>query len=133
MWLRHLEHCPIYRKVVGLIPGQGTYLGFGFDPQSGHIQEGNQLMFLSHISVSLFSLPLPLKTVKKCSQVRIKRKELVVDRSLFLKNRSFSKQRHEVQRCGDRGEIGVCGELRVVPPVCVGGGGKTGSESGCRW
>ena len=26
-------------KVVGLIPGQGTYLGYRFDPGSGHVQE----------------------------------------------------------------------------------------------
>ena len=31
-WLRWLEHRPVYQKVTGLIPGQGTYLGCGFDP-----------------------------------------------------------------------------------------------------
>ena len=39
----------------GLVPGQGAYPGFGFDPQSGHVQEGSQLMFLS--SLSLLSSP----------------------------------------------------------------------------
>ena len=32
-------HPPVNRKVVGLIPSQGTYLGCGFDPRSGYIQE----------------------------------------------------------------------------------------------
>ena len=27
------------QKVAGSIPGQNTYLGCGFDPQSGHVQE----------------------------------------------------------------------------------------------
>ena len=31
-WFRWLEHCSVHQKVVGLIPGQGTYLGFGFNP-----------------------------------------------------------------------------------------------------
>ena len=30
------SHIP---KVAGLIPSQGTYLGCGFDPWSGHMQE----------------------------------------------------------------------------------------------
>ena len=32
-----LEHRPIHQKAVGLIPGQSTYLGCGFNPQSGHV------------------------------------------------------------------------------------------------
>ena len=30
---------PVHQKVVGLIPGQGTYLGCVFDPHLGCIQE----------------------------------------------------------------------------------------------
>lgn len=33
--------------------GQGTHPDWGFDPQSAHPREGNQLMFLSQVSVSL--------------------------------------------------------------------------------
>ena len=44
----------IHQKVVGAIPGQGTYLGSMFDPQSDPIK-GSRLMFLSHINVSLSS------------------------------------------------------------------------------
>ena len=32
-----LECCPVHQKVAGLIPGQGTCLGCGFDPWSGHV------------------------------------------------------------------------------------------------
>lgn len=32
-WLHWLEHCPIFQKVLGLIPNQ--YLGCGFDPKLG--------------------------------------------------------------------------------------------------
>ena len=60
MLLSCLEHHhPVDRRVTGLIPGQGTYPGCGFDPWSGYVREGNQLMFLSHTDVS-FSLCLCL-------------------------------------------------------------------------
>ena len=64
MWLGCLEHHPIDRKVLGLIPGQGTYPGCCFHPSSGHIQLilqliGNQLILLFLTSVFLcLSLPL---------------------------------------------------------------------------
>ena len=45
--------CPKHRKVVGSIPGQGTYLGCGFDPSVKVHAGGSQSMFLSHLSVSL--------------------------------------------------------------------------------
>ena len=32
-WPVWLERHPVHRKVAGSIPGQGTYLGFRFDPQ----------------------------------------------------------------------------------------------------
>ena len=41
------------------IHGQGTYPGFGFDPWSWHVWEGNLLRFLSYIYVSL-SVPSSL-------------------------------------------------------------------------
>ena len=99
-----LEHHPIYRKVEGLIPNQGTYLCCKFYPCSGHIQspfqawmEGNQLVFLSHINISLslsLSLSVPLhlslslsvsnipsflsKSNEKCPQMSIKKKKTVL-------------------------------------------------------
>lgn len=33
-WLSWLEYHPAHKKFGGLIPGRGTYLGWGFDPQS---------------------------------------------------------------------------------------------------
>ncbi|KAF6095741.1 NADH:ubiquinone oxidoreductase core subunit S7 [Phyllostomus discolor] len=39
VWLSDLECHPVNQKVVGSIPGQGTCLGSGFGPQSGHMQE----------------------------------------------------------------------------------------------
>ena len=53
MWLSWLEHHPIDQKVMGLTPGQGIYPSCRFDPLPGHVPEGNQSMFLSHISLSL--------------------------------------------------------------------------------
>ena len=50
---------PAERKVAGLIPGQGTCLGYGFGPGQGVYRR-------QPISVSLlsFSLPSPLKVNK---------------------------------------------------------------------
>ena len=49
--------CPIYQKVAGLIPGQGAFVGCGFDPSLGHIQEAaDQWFSLTSMSVCL-SLP----------------------------------------------------------------------------
>ena len=39
VWLSWLQHCPVHQKVAGSIPSQDTYLGCGFDPQSGQAQE----------------------------------------------------------------------------------------------
>ena len=53
-------------KAMGLIPGQGTYPGCGLNPRLGHVWEGNQSMFLSHIDISLsFSPALPPSLTKK--------------------------------------------------------------------
>ena len=53
------------QSVMGLIRCQGSYLGFGFGPRLRGVTRGNQLKFLSHINVSLLSLPpfFPLKSV----------------------------------------------------------------------
>lgn len=48
-----LEHQPVHRRVMGQIPIKGAYLVAGPGTHAG----ANQLMCLSHISVSL-SLPL---------------------------------------------------------------------------
>ena len=50
---------PANQKVADLIPGEGTYLGYGLNAPSlvGALAEGNQSMFLS----LSFSLPSPLK------------------------------------------------------------------------
>ena len=41
-------------KVADLIPGQGTCLGYGFDPQSGYVQEAaDQCFSLMSMSLSL--------------------------------------------------------------------------------
>ena len=37
--LSWLDHCPMHQKVVGLIPGQDTYLGCPCHPRLGHIVE----------------------------------------------------------------------------------------------
>ena len=56
------------RKLMGLIPGQGTFPGCGFNPRSGHIPEStsecvnkwdNKLMFL------FLSLPSSLSKINK--------------------------------------------------------------------
>ena len=56
-------HRSTKQKVTGSIPGQGTCLGQdqGILPWSAALMKGNQLMFLSHIDVSLlpFLSPLP--------------------------------------------------------------------------
>ena len=66
VWLSWLDCHPIHQQVGSLIPGQDAHLDCGFSPQLGCIWEGNQLVFLSHIDVTLFlSLPfsLPLKSI----------------------------------------------------------------------
>ena len=53
MWISWLEHPPINQKVVGSNPSQDTYLGYGFDPWSGCIQEArNPSMFLTSMFLS---------------------------------------------------------------------------------
>ena len=53
MWLSFGERGPIHQKFAGSFPGQARYLDCRFSPQL----EGNRLMLLSHVNVSL-SLPL---------------------------------------------------------------------------
>ena len=65
IWLGGLEPRPMHQKVAVSIPGQGPYFGFGFNPQSGPIQEAANQCF-SHIDVSLY-LPLlpPFSRINK--------------------------------------------------------------------
>ena len=68
VWRSCLEHCPIDRKVMSLIPSQGTHLGCKYNPCSGCVQEGSQSMFFSFSFLSLPpSLPLSLKAMGKMS------------------------------------------------------------------
>ena len=53
-WLSWLE-CPSLQQNVGLIPGQGTSLGCGFDPQWGGVWEATDPS-LSHTGVSLLKI-----------------------------------------------------------------------------
>ena len=57
-WLSWLEHCPAPRRVVGSIPGPGTYLGCRVDSQSGRMREAASLHFC--LTSMFLSLPLPL-------------------------------------------------------------------------
>ena len=66
MWLSWLEHCPINRKVAGPIPWSGNMSRLQVRSLVREHSEGNQLMLLSRISVSLPlspSLPLSLKSI----------------------------------------------------------------------
>ena len=58
-WLSCLVHCPRHQKVTGSIPSQGSYLGCGFPPWSGHTQETTSRCL--SFSLSLF---LSLKSIK---------------------------------------------------------------------
>ena len=65
LWLSWLEHRPVHRKVGDSIPGQGTCLGYRFNPLTVRVHMGgNQWLFLRHIGVSL-SLSLPLSKISK--------------------------------------------------------------------
>ena len=72
-WLGWLEHHPIHQKVAGSIPGQGTYLGCGFDLRSGRVWEATDRCFSitsTFLSLCLslsFSLPLSLKSISMSS------------------------------------------------------------------
>ena len=73
MWLGWLGHHPVHQNVVGSIPSQDTYLGFGFSPRLGHVlPAANQYLSLTSMSPSLSlslscTLPLSLKAMKKMS------------------------------------------------------------------
>ena len=41
MWLYWLEHPLVDQKFMGSILGQGTYPSCRFDPQLGHVRQGN--------------------------------------------------------------------------------------------
>ena len=65
------------QKVLGLIPGQGTCLGFVFNPQSGSVWEVTKLS----LSLSL-CLPVSLKSIKISSDKGLKIKSSII--SVFL-------------------------------------------------
>ena len=53
------------KRVAGLIPGQGTYLGCKFNPQSGCVWEATDRCFYLSLFLSLFlSLTLFLSKIK---------------------------------------------------------------------
>ena len=54
-----LENQSIHQKLVGLIPGQGTYLGCRFHPWLRHVQEATDQCYLSHINLFLSLSPPP--------------------------------------------------------------------------
>ena len=56
-WLSWLEHHPIHQKVVSSTPGEGRYLGCGFDPQEEYIWETTDQPFSL---TSMFLSPTPL-------------------------------------------------------------------------
>ena len=83
VWLSWLEGHPLYWKVVGLIPGQGTYPSYGFDPQwRGTYKVATNWCFLPN-SLSL-SLPPLSKNYEKGPWVRIKRKIKIMREKLTL-------------------------------------------------
>ena len=55
MWLSWLEHCPVHQKLVGLISGQGIYLGWGIDPLLGCIGEATDACLSLSFPHSCFS------------------------------------------------------------------------------
>ena len=80
VWLSWLECHPIVHKVTGLIPGQGTHPGCGFSSGWGMYRRQPIDASLSHLCFSLsrslfrsLCLPLSVKAIKKCSQMRIKK------------------------------------------------------------
>ena len=56
---------PVHQKVVGSIPGQGTCLGCGDHPQSGHMQRATDRCF--SLTSVFFSLP-PTSSLSKVNK-----------------------------------------------------------------
>ena len=57
---------PAKQKVIGLIPSQGTCLGFSFGPSRGAQERQPIIDVLPHIDVSLpLSLPSPSLNINK--------------------------------------------------------------------
>ena len=59
-----VECQPVNQKVTGLIPSQGTCLGHRPDPGWGAVR-GSQMIFLSHINVSLPLFLSPFRSKNK--------------------------------------------------------------------
>ena len=68
LWLSRLERCPVHRKAVGLIPGQRTYPGPGFDPLLGCLGKAANRCFSLFFLPALFPLSLSKSNAedKKC-------------------------------------------------------------------
>ena len=58
-WRSWLACCPVHRKVVGLIPSQGTCLGCGVSPELGQLRKATSRCF------SLTSMFLPSFSLSK--------------------------------------------------------------------
>ena len=79
-WLSWLEHCPIYQKVVGLIPSQGKY-----ERQPIDLSLSLSLSVpLSHPSFSLKSINISWMRIKK---VKKKKKNHNLKTVLFRASR----------------------------------------------
>ena len=61
-----IEHWPVNQRVMGSIPGQGTYLGYGLGPWLGVCERQLMDVSLTHWCFSPLSpsLPLSLKVNK---------------------------------------------------------------------
>ena len=69
-----IEHGPANQKVAGLIPSQGTCLGWGPDPWLGACERQPIHVYLLNIDVLLslvFSLPPPLSKNKEIKSLTI--------------------------------------------------------------
>ena len=65
-WLSWVNRHPVHQNVAGSIPVQGTCLGWGFDPQLGHMWEASDWCFsLTSVSLSLSLSLLPSLKINK--------------------------------------------------------------------
>ena len=67
VWLRCLERRLVNPKFGGLILGQGTYLGYGFNPCSGYVWEATNPCFSLMLMFLSPSVPSPLSKINTCT------------------------------------------------------------------
>ena len=73
-WLSWMERRSEHQKGVGSVAGQGTGLGCGFDPQSGHVWEATDCCFSpSSPPTPPPPLPLSLKSMNMSSGEDLKK------------------------------------------------------------